>query len=52
MKNILQEFVFKKHIQLTHSMSTEEYHNNFGSPAVSLQLHSCKVSALKLTLIS
>lgn len=38
-----EEFVFKKHIQLTHGMTADQYQNNFGSPAVTLQLHVCKV---------
>jgi len=38
-----EEFVFKKHIQLAHNMSSDQYQNNFGSSAVNLQLHSCKV---------
>jgi hypothetical protein len=39
-----QEFVFKKHIQQAHSLSPEEYTNNYGSPAVQLKLHNCKVT--------
>jgi hypothetical protein len=39
----VQEFVFKKHIQQAHSLSPEEYTNNYGSPALSIKLHKCKV---------
>ena len=43
---VFQEFVFKKHIQLAHNMSSDQYTNNFGSSAVNLQLHTCKASQL------
>merc|ERR1712130_733776 len=38
-----EEFMFKKHILTAHNMSTEEYQNNFGDPAIVKQLHICKV---------
>ena len=38
-----EEFMFKKHILTAHNMSTEEYQNNFGDPALVKQLHICKV---------
>jgi predicted transcriptional regulator len=38
-----EEFMFKKHILTAHNMSTEEYQNNFGNPALVKQLHICKV---------
>ena len=39
-----EEFMFKKHILTSHNMSTEEYQNNFGNPALVKQLHICKVT--------
>ena len=38
-----EEFMFKKHIMNAHSMSQEEYQNNFGDPAIVKQLHICQV---------
>ena len=45
-----EEFMFKKHILTAHNMTPEEYQNNFGDPALVMQLHICKVS-LKIILV-
>lgn len=39
-----EEFMFKKHILTAHSMTPEEYQNNFGDPALVKQIHFCKVN--------
>ena len=40
---VVQESVFKSHVETVHDMGADEYSNNFGTPALSLQLYTCLV---------